>query len=84
MANINAQELQDISIPKPPTELQNKFASIVERVEKNKRKLKISFKQTENLFQSLQQRAFKGELFNDELPPVEPQEENIWKQTSLF
>lgn len=84
MANINAQELQDISLPKPPTELQNKFASIVEQVEKNKKKLKISLQQTENLFQSLQQKAFKGELFNNEFPLAEPQEEKVWHQTSLF
>lgn len=62
MANINAQELQDFNIYIPPMELQNKFAKIVEHVEAQKQKNELVIEQMNNLFNSLSQRAFKGEL----------------------
>jgi len=62
MANINAQELQDIPILHPPAELQNQYAALVHSVEKAKEKLITSFEVTDTLFSSLLQRAFNGEL----------------------
>ena len=62
MANINAQELQNITILKPPTELQNKFAEIIEKIEVQKQLTQRSIKKSEELFQSLLQRAFRGAL----------------------
>ena len=62
MANINAQELQDFNIYIPPMELQNKFAKIVEHVEAQKQKNELVIEQMNNLFNSLSQRAFKGEI----------------------
>ncbi len=62
MANINAQELQNIKIPLPPIELQQTFASIVKHVEKLKEKQKRSKEEINNLFNSLMQKAFKGWL----------------------
>ena len=62
MANINAQELQDIPILKPPLPLQNQFAAIVEKVESLKSKYTKNLTELENLYGSLSQRAFKGEL----------------------
>lgn len=62
MANINARELQDFDIYIPPIELQNKFAQIVEKVEVEKQKNKQVIEQMDNLFSSLSQKAFKGEL----------------------
>lgn len=62
MANINAQELQDFSIYIPPMELQSKFAQIVEHVEAQKQKNELVIEQMNNLFNSLSQRAFKGEI----------------------
>lgn len=62
MANINAQELQDFNIYIPPMELQNKFAKIVEKVEAQKQKNELVIEQMNNLFNSLSQRAFKGDL----------------------
>jgi type I restriction enzyme S subunit len=38
MANINAQEMQDIPILLPPIELQDKFASIVSAMQERLRK----------------------------------------------
>lgn len=62
MANINAQEFQDIPILNPPIELQNKFAEIVKKIGKQKQLAQKSLEKSEHLFQSLLQRAFKGEL----------------------
>lgn len=80
MANINAQELQDIPILKPPIELQNRFASIIAEVERIKAKLKNNLEKNENLFQSLQQKAFKGELFNGELTD----EKKVWEISNFI
>lgn len=63
MANINAQELQDIIILIPPIQLQNQFAEKVQAIEKQKELLEESLKLMEDNYNSLMQRAFKGELF---------------------
>lgn len=62
MANINAKELQAIPILKPPIELQNQFAVIVEKVESIKARYQQSLIELENLYGALSQKAFKGEL----------------------
>ncbi len=62
MANINAQELQDIKIVIPPIELQTQFATIVTKTEVLKEQYKNSLQELENLYGSLSQKAFKGEL----------------------
>jgi type I restriction enzyme S subunit len=62
MANINAQELQNIPLLKPPIELQNRFAEIIKRIEEQKIITHKSLQKSEELFQSLLQRAFRGEL----------------------
>ena len=62
MANINAKEFQAIRIPKPPLELQQRFARIVESVEQQKVRMREHHKELDTLFASLQSRAFKGEL----------------------
>ncbi|MBL7147757.1 MAG: restriction endonuclease subunit S [Nanoarchaeota archaeon] len=51
-----------LQIPHPPIKLQNKFASIVEQVEKMKEKQKHSKEHIDNLFNALMQKAFNGEL----------------------
>jgi type I restriction enzyme S subunit len=62
MANINAQEVQEIKIPLPPLSLQQKFASIVKHVERMKENVKKTQANTHELFNSLMQKAFMGEL----------------------
>lgn len=54
--------VNEFMFPLPPIELQNKFAEIVEKTEKLKEKYQQSLEESENLFNSLMQRAFKGEL----------------------
>jgi type I restriction enzyme S subunit len=62
MANINAQELQNIIVLNPPFDLQNQFAERVQAIEAQKAQAQASLVQAEDLFNSLLQRAFKGEL----------------------
>lgn len=61
---IRSKELQKILIPIPTTELQNQFANFVNQIDKLKFEMQESLIQLEDNFNSLMQRAFKGELFN--------------------
>jgi type I restriction enzyme S subunit len=62
MANINAEELKSINIFMPPLVLQTQFAQIVAQVEQHKQRLETSLAEMEQNFNSLMQRAFRGEL----------------------
>lgn len=62
MANINAQELQNIKILKAPIALQNQFAARVALIEEQKAIAQKGLEKSEALFNSLLQKAFKGEL----------------------
>ncbi|MES0856605.1 restriction endonuclease subunit S [Geobacillus sp. G4] len=65
MANINAEELKSIKIYIPPKQLQDQFAEIVQKIESQRELFKKGLVELEKNFNSLMQRAFKGELFND-------------------
>lgn len=62
MANINAQELQDIPILIPPLDLQRKYARIVQKVVSQSKVHQLARDESADLFQALSQRAFRGEL----------------------
>lgn len=62
---LNLTMLREVEIKLPPIELQNKFAGIVQNIEKQKEVLQQSLKELEDNFNSLMQKAFKGELFRD-------------------
>lgn len=62
MANINAQEFQNIRIPVPPVDLQNRFGAILERTEATRRFLTADLRNAADLFAALSQRAFAGDL----------------------
>jgi len=62
MANINAKEFQAIPMPKPPLDLQVRFATIVDSIEQQKSRLRAHLAELDALFASLQARAFAGEL----------------------
>lgn len=62
MANINAQELQDIKILLPPLELQNQYELLVKAVYGKTMTHKSSRAELDLLFNSLSQKAFSGEL----------------------
>ena len=59
---ITSSVLKSLKIPLPPITLQEKFASIVEQVEKIKIKLKNEKRDADELFNALMQKAFSGEL----------------------
>ena len=59
---IRKDAVREIPILSPPLELQNQFAERVEVIEAQKAQAKASLAQAEDLFNSLLQRAFKGEL----------------------
>jgi type I restriction enzyme, S subunit len=65
MANINAEELKSIKIYIPPKQLQDQFAEIVQKIESQRELFKKGLVELEKNFNSLMQRVFKGELFND-------------------
>jgi type I restriction enzyme S subunit len=60
--HLNVKDLRALKVTIPPLALQNKFKNIIEQILKNQIKLKQSLEESENLFNSLLQRAFKGEL----------------------
>jgi len=64
MANINAEEFKKIDIYIPPIELQNEYIKFIEQVDKLKFEMEKSLKELEDNFNSLMQKAFKGELFD--------------------
>lgn len=59
---ITKEQIENLDISLPPIHLQNKFSEIVEKTEQLKRKYEDSLQESENLFNSLMQRAFRGEL----------------------
>ncbi|MEY8303915.1 restriction endonuclease subunit S [Anaerosalibacter bizertensis] len=61
--NINLKILNNLDVIAPPLSLQNQFAEKVQAIEKQKELLKESLKLMEDNYNSLMQRAFKGELF---------------------
>lgn len=62
MANINAQEFQDIKILIPPLALQERYSEIIDRINIQKKNEVESLLKSKKLFQCLMQKAFKGEL----------------------
>lgn len=59
---MNKTTCNSIPVIKPPIELQNQFARIVEKTEALKAQYRQSLQELENLYGSLSQRAFRGEL----------------------
>ena len=68
--HMNTGVLDEMTFPYPPIELQSRFAAIIEKVESIKAKLTQSLAELENLYASLSQRAFKGELDLSRVPIV--------------
>lgn len=63
--NINLKILRELEIIFPPIDLQSKFARIIQNIEEQKGKMFMGINQSESLFQSLLQKAFRGELFQE-------------------
>ena len=59
---LNRKNMDQIEVYCPPLKLQNQFADRVQAIEEQKAQAEASLAQAEDLFNSLLQRAFKGEL----------------------
>ena len=67
ISHLTGEKLKKMKLPIPPIELQTQFAQIVEKTEALKTQYQQSLQELENLYGSLSQKAFKGELnINDE------------------
>ncbi|RJP62845.1 MAG: restriction endonuclease subunit S [Comamonadaceae bacterium] len=60
--NINLEILRGLVVPKPPIELQDKFAELVKKVEAIRSRYQQSLRELGALYSALSQKAFKGEL----------------------
>lgn len=59
---LNIGQIEELKIIVPPIELQTQFAQIVEKTEVLKTQYQQSLQELENLYGSLSQKAFRGEL----------------------
>lgn len=62
VGHVNVKDIKQFRILNPPIELQTRFAQIVEKIESLKSQYQSSLQELENLYGSLSQRAFRGEL----------------------
>ncbi len=61
--NLNTNLIKSYELIFPPMKLQNEFVHFVNQVDKLKQQMETSLKELEDNFNSLMQKAFKGELF---------------------
>lgn len=59
---LTGKQIGALVIPCPPIDLQRRFAAIVESIEQQKARMRAHLAELDNLFASLQSRAFNGEL----------------------
>ena len=59
---LSLTEIRKLKVAVPPIEYQKSFADRVQKIEAQKKAMTTSLKELENNFNSLMQRAFKGEL----------------------
>jgi type I restriction enzyme S subunit len=62
MLNISKDKLRKLSIPLPPVDLQNQFATRIDIIEQQKQQAQESLAKSEDLFNSILQRAFTGKM----------------------
>jgi type I restriction enzyme S subunit len=62
VGHVNVKDIKQFKIYNPPIELQTQFAQIVEKIEALKSQYQQSLTEIENLYGSLSQKAFRGEL----------------------
>lgn len=63
-ANISNSDILKLEVPIPPIDIQNEFEEKTDQIESQKQLLERSLKLLEDNYNSLMQKAFKGELFN--------------------
>jgi type I restriction enzyme, S subunit len=60
--SITKSAVKDLPLLAPPNKIQLQFSESVKLIESQKEKVEVGLKESENLFNSLLQKAFKGEL----------------------
>jgi len=60
--NINARKYAALSLPLPPLDVQQRFVDVVDQIRQSRVALESHAEHLDDLFASLQQRAFRGEL----------------------
>ncbi len=60
--NINLRILSQVEVPVPPIDQQRRFSDFIDKAEKMRMKQETSTAEINELFRSLMQRAFRGEL----------------------
>ena len=63
--NLNTGIMKKFLVPLPPIEEQKKYENIIYALSNQKKITQQSLQKSEELFQSLLQRAFKGELITE-------------------
>ena len=61
-ANLNLQIIRDFEVTVAPLELQAQFAAVLSEINRSKSRAKTALDKSRALFESLQSRAFRGEL----------------------
>jgi type I restriction enzyme S subunit len=74
---LNKTNCNNIPTIKPPIKLQLKFSEIVEKTQKIKSNYQSSLQELENLYDSISQRAFKGELDLTNLEKIEIEQYHV-------
>lgn len=72
MKNISQEKVLGMSIPMPDIRSQRKYAETFKSIWSLNQNISQAFKRGEMFFQSLQQRAFTGELFTEKETPSQP------------
>lgn len=62
MDGLNMGIIKEMSVPLVPVELQEKYKIIKDKISNLTKKMNASLQEMDNNFNSLSQRAFKGEL----------------------
>lgn len=62
VGHVNVKDIKQFRVYNPPIELQTQFAQIIEKTEALKTQYQQSLQELENLYGSLSQKAFRGEL----------------------
>lgn len=65
IAHLTGEKLKTIVFPLPPLQLQQQFAEVVHKLERLRVQQEEAARQAEHLFQTLLQRAFRGELSDE-------------------
>ncbi|OHD90973.1 restriction endonuclease subunit S [Sulfuricurvum sp. RIFCSPLOWO2_12_FULL_43_24] len=76
---INKSTFENILFPMPENDLQKKYGEIFENIEKTKTIYQDSLKELNNLFDSIAQKAFKGELNTSKIEVIQKNSDDAEK-----